>query len=36
VPINVRLYRRPAAQSKPLTRRVWAALENLYGRTQKS
>ncbi|MDR0202994.1 MAG: LysR family transcriptional regulator [Delftia acidovorans] len=36
VPINVRLYRRPAAQSKPLTRRVWAGLENLYGRSQKS
>ncbi|WP_234641674.1 LysR family transcriptional regulator [Delftia tsuruhatensis] len=36
VPINVRLYRRPAGQSKPLTRRVWAGLENLYGRSRKS
>ena len=36
VPINVRLYRRTPAQSKPLTRRVWAGLENIYGRSQKS
>lgn len=36
VPINVRLYRRTTAQSKPLTRRVWAGLENIYGRSQKS
>jgi DNA-binding transcriptional LysR family regulator len=35
VPIHVRLYRRPIAQSKPLTKRVWTGLENLYGRRRE-
>ncbi len=36
VALNVRLYRRASSQTKPLTSRVWAGLENIYGRSLRS
>lgn len=36
VPLHVRLYRRTSEQTKPLTSKVWAQLENIYGRSLRS
>mgnify|MGYP001576121632 CR=1 FL=1 len=36
VPLHVRLYRRTSEQIKPLTSKVWAQLENIYGRSLRS
>lgn len=36
IALNVRICRRAAAQSKPLTRQVWACLESVHGRGQNA
>ena len=36
VALHVRLYRRTTEQTKPLTSKVWAGLENIHGRSLRN